>query len=349
MKIEDSQGVISIKTDGFISCLSIKNPLALDWLAVTGSIERYYTCLPFVENVREIVENIVGQVQRLSSVEEFIETGFLSLLEDGEYELKIRSDIKGCKLIFNSSLYNTNYFVKQNEEINEFNENEKTRKITKLYRPEKNALTFTRPIESLDQGRITYYENKIRIGEKPKPILLRNKILYKKELFDKEFNDYSANYILDGHHKLVAYHNLGIPPNFIQIDSVKNYDLRVFDYDILHRVKKDLYTCQFTHIISNGFRVDFSEHKLYENEIDEYLYRANILDEILLINMSDMARSPSFFGRKEWALERIEVLKKRLAQPKNNLYLEYFDGSTGMRKRTMIDCWEKIESFMKMK
>lgn len=347
MKIEGNKGVISIKTDGFLSCLLIHKPQVIDWLAVNGSIERYYICLPFREETREVIQNITDLVQRLGSLEEFIESGFLDLLEDGEYDFKIRREVDGVKLIFNTNLYNTNLFVKNNNEVIQgCDENDKTKKITKLYWPHKNTLTFTRSIESLDQKRISYYESSIRNGERPKLIVLRNKFIYDEKIYGEEFIDYSANYVLDGHHKLVAYRSLGICPDLIQIDRLRSYDLRKFDFDILHVIKESLYTCQFNHIISNGFRVDFSEEKLYENEIDEYLSESNILDEVLLEKIGDMIRLPSFFDREEWALKRVEVLKKRVEKKADEIYLEYFDGDKVARKRKLIECWEEIELIM---
>ena len=317
---------------------------------MSGSIERYYVCLPLRKDTREVIQNITDLVQRLGSLEEFIGSGFLDLLEDGEYDFEIRREVDCIKLVFNTNLYNTNLFVKSNNEIIQgYDENEKTKKITKLYWPHKNTLTFTRSIESLDQKRISYYENSIRNGERPKVIVLRNKFIYDEEIYGKGFIDYSANYVLDGHHKLVAYRNLGVCPDLIQIDRLRNYDLRKFDFDILHIIKENIYTCQFNHIISNGFRVDFSKEKLYENEIDEYLRGNNILDEVLLEKIGNMVRLPSFFDREEWALKRVEVLKKRVEKNTDEIYLEYFDGDRAARRRKLIEGWEEIEGIMGLK
>jgi len=67
---------------------------------------------------------------------------------------------------------------------------------------------FTQPFESLNAERVQHYEEQIRKGERPVAIAIR--VMIGKQESEDSYQDTTYNstkYILDGHHKLVAYQN----------------------------------------------------------------------------------------------------------------------------------------------
>lgn len=342
MIIDKGKGVITIKTDGFISCLIIKEPQVVDWHASGGSIERYYACLPYQEESRKIVSGITNLVQEIDSIEQFIDSGFPDLLSNGEYDFYLRESGENFTHIFNTSLWNTNSFVKDFGDYFRSGGFEDTEKITRMYYPYKDGiLTYTQPVEYLNEERVKYYESIIQHGGRPKAIVLRNKFTYDPNVYGDWPTTYSANYVLDGHHKLMAYLKLGVSPGLIQIDALRPYDLKNFDYDVVPLVEDKMHSCQLSHIISCGFRVDFSKEKLYESFIDKHLEESDVFDSYLLRNMENAMRSDYIYTDKAWTSERIRKLMNRVKTSENKLYLWYYKpgiGNISMRVKT----WEEM-------
>ena len=107
MKIENSNNIIRLRCDGFLSCLYIKKPRAVDWPDCGGSVARYYARLPINEWDKELQNEIESRVSKVQSIEDLKESGFLDLLESGEYELKLYKN-QSTSLVYNTNLYNSN-------------------------------------------------------------------------------------------------------------------------------------------------------------------------------------------------------------------------------------------------
>ena len=186
---------------------------------------RYYACLPISEADKELSAEIENRVSNVQSIEELKESGFLDLLETGEYEFEVFRE-KETTLLFNTNLYNSNETIhwmykkqtgKSRRDISHF---------LNIFYPTGFQLMFTQPIETLNTERIKFYEDKIKKGERPFAIAIRARL--RKHGWEDSYDDTifnSTKYILDGHHKLVAYQNLDIKPSFILINKIsKDYD-----------------------------------------------------------------------------------------------------------------------------
>lgn len=104
---------------------------------------------------------------------------------------------------------------------------------------------------SINRDRIKKYELEIKEGQRPFAIIISNYYrpetdpLYPyKELggYDGDWN--SEKFILDGHHKLLAYKNLGVNPNFaILYKNFKHMNETYFDFtefsEILNKNQKE--------------------------------------------------------------------------------------------------------------
>lgn len=99
----------------------------------------------------------------------------------------------------------------------------------------------TRPRYEIDQERVTYFEKQIADGARPWAMLMR--------AVDVQDDQYSATFILDGHHKLQAYKNAGLnPPLVIITQHVRHQNEKIFDAEAL---AGQLYPWQMRHLLNN--------------------------------------------------------------------------------------------------
>jgi antitoxin component YwqK of YwqJK toxin-antitoxin module len=85
--------------------------------------------------------------------------------------------------------------------------------VSTLYQQEE-SFYATQPLDSIDIERVKYFENLIRKGERPFAILVN---AHRGEC-------QSAYYIIDGHHKLLAYRNLKINPPVALLTYIPKFD-----------------------------------------------------------------------------------------------------------------------------
>jgi len=350
MKIENPNGIIKIRFDGFLSCLYIKKPRAVDWSDCGGSVARYFACLPFDEFDRELQSEIENRISSIQSIEELKESGFLDLLETGEYEFELWEN-KPTSLIFNTNLLNSNSIIHwwHKKEIGK-HRGARPYSLNSFY-PYGRQLMFTQPFESLNHKRIKFYEEKIKNGKKPLSIALRVRI--GKQDDEDSYQDTSYNstkYILDGHHKLVAYQNLKINPNYILINRTQNSIDEEYDESSLPNLIPYLFYYQIEHIVNNGLESIKHTPKLTKY-IDDFLSNAPRVEDNLIRTFN---RSVNFEGyeenetKRKWFKERLEVLKKRI---KNNseFHLDYYSPESSFRKYERVNNWDEILKLMKEK
>ena len=101
---------------------------------------------------------------------------------------------------------------------------------------------LTQDVKSLDSETIKAYEALIKSGKRPYCIV-----------YNSEISDNDNNYVIDGHHKLMAYHNLKIRPNVLEITQISESEPFVLDVNVLSDDLFDsLFTWQLKHIFDNG-------------------------------------------------------------------------------------------------
>ena len=149
-------------------------------------------------------------------------------------------------------------------------------------------LYATQPQNSFKQDRIHFYEKKIKEGEYPIVLLFNT-------FFEPIRNGRTEHYVLDGHHKLLAYRNLNISPRF----AVLTHLPQQVEFDI-ERISELLFPWQlqdlldqwydkeaivsellknpdskFHSLIKNGFVQDFYENGQLKNEATYYYDQLN--------------------------------------------------------------------------
>ncbi len=102
------------------------------------------------------------------------------------------------------------------------------------------SFVATQPKESIDINQVAVYKNEIISGKRPFAIVT-SKVMGKGA--DKE---YSPTFVLDGHHKILAYEELKMTPALLRITSIsdKQYD---FNFD-LEEIKTSIFPWQFEHL-----------------------------------------------------------------------------------------------------
>jgi hypothetical protein len=99
----------------------------------------------------------------------------------------------------------------------------------------------TQPKEHIDDNRVEFFKNEISAGKRPFAITT-NKVRRKGNKSDS-----SPNFVLDGHHKILAYSQLKMMPALLHITSISN-SADTFD---LEAVKDVMYPWQHEHLIKH--------------------------------------------------------------------------------------------------
>lgn len=349
MKIENSNNIIRIRFDGFLSCLFIKKPRAVDWPDCRGSVARYYACLPMNKWDRELQNEIENRVSKVQSIEDLKNSGFLDLLETGEYEFELYKD-QPTSIIYNTNLYNSNETIHLWTKKQLGNHRASTEHFLNGFYPYGMQLMFTQPIESLNPERIKHYEDLIKKGERPVAIAIR--VMISKQEDEDSYQDTSYNstkYVLDGHHKLVAYQNLGIDPSFILINRTSNGTINEYDETFLPNLKPFLFYFQIEHIINNGLGTIQISPDLTKF-VDDFINDTPRLNDNLIRLFH---RSVNFAGyennvaKKEWFHKRLNNMIDRINNRNNGLHLDYYTSKHSVRRCDKVNNWEEVLELMK--
>ena len=251
-KLNDSLGILQIRFSYAGSYIAFNNLLTISWGVNRGTIDRYLACLPLNEEYRREVNQRVDQslYKNFSSREEQafeVLKPLLQILEEGHYEMTYYRNDDGEYFKywdeFTSSLWEPKIHLlfsdaldpDQAKHIETNRKNLSSASLletsTEGYYPETaNELTATQPTESIDEGRVKYFKKEIKRGKRPFAIIINKKTTIP---YDEEWSD---NYILDGHHKLIAYNELKIYPPLLVITRYEEKDkFDQFDYGLLER------------------------------------------------------------------------------------------------------------------
>ncbi len=234
--ISNGQGIIDIICDGFVICLKIKRPVALDWDDCSGSICRYYKATPHSRSVSQQLTNTLiygSQEEILNGLKDFMQ-----LFRSGTYKIWMEPN-------------DGTYLPDQHPQAI----NDNSLNLYLYYPHTDDNLMFTQDRETLDEERIAWYEQLIQQGVRPKALA------FKASLYDPEqprfvLYSFSPMFVLDGHHKLTAYQRLGIPPELIIIERETNIveEKELYkDRDMLKEYDYFLSTDQRNHILYNSY------------------------------------------------------------------------------------------------
>ena len=249
-----------------------------------GSIGKYFCNLPYNEEYRKtvrerILNNLTGDYSnRIKELHDLLSPLF-PILENGKYHLTYHSQkdneffqyssmrdaveqkqFTPLEVIFAQQItdksqsaevksrYKT--YIKENANNAVYGQITLLEYTTDGIYPGFQTLYATQPSTSINQERVKHFEEQIKSGEYPFAIIIN--------AYSALTDNYSANFILDGHHKLLAYANLGIYPPIALITRQYEKEQPEFDLEKLNEV---LYPWQTEHILE------------YWDEKDEYINR----------------------------------------------------------------------------
>lgn len=276
--IENGTNICSIGMSNIGSYIKFKEPLGMVWADNCGSVGKYFCVLPYNEEyritMRDKINNSLNHdfTDDIEALYEILQPLF-PIFRNGDYSLCFYANKKKEFFQYQTSsdhFANTHFnklevlFPRRTTNLlnvetikNEHRVFLKENKISKKYYPSNileyttdgiydgwHAFFATQPRENIDQDRVRYFEEKIRNGEKPFAII------FNACLDSEDFE--SSYYILDGHHKLLAYQNLDIcPPLALLTHLPNNIDETEFD---IEQLKKHLFPWQINHILEHWER-----------------------------------------------------------------------------------------------
>ncbi len=276
--IENGTNLCSIGMSNVGSYIRFNEPLMMVWADNRGSVGKYFCTLPYNEDYRITMRNKINDslntdfTDNIEALYEVLKP-LLPIFKNGDYSLCFYANKK--KEFFQYQTSTDNYteihfyhldifFAHQPTVLSNAEDVKKEHKVflkenkvpQKYYPP--NILDYTtdgiydgwhaffatQPKENIDQDRIKYFEEKIKNGERPFAII------FNAHLEPEDFD--SSYYILDGHHKLLAYQNLGICPPLALITHLPN-TINETEFDI-EQLKKHLFPWQIDHILQHWER-----------------------------------------------------------------------------------------------
>lgn len=252
---KDSRNTIKIGLTEIGSYLEIEKPLVLDWSDCQGSMGRYCTMLGMRDNLFiKLTNELNSYVYRdYTNNQQSLITDFkplFNLLENGLYFLNYTNNSRG--IILNSHLVFPKTAITDKTFIYE-NQDDVLLSTSRWYFEDGLNYVIATQLEiAINKERIKFYKNEIKQGKRPFIITI-----YKSYIEDKltpnKTNEYvewdSALFLLDGHHKFIAYKELGVyPPIFTICQGFSSPDEIYFD---MKKLKTQLNNYQIKHLIDN--------------------------------------------------------------------------------------------------
>lgn len=309
VNIENGENIIDILSDGFVTCLKLRKPVAVDWYDCAGSAGKYFACTTDYEPIAKQFNEILisgSDEEILNSISEF-----LKLFSSGQYSIFVDRNKR--------SEYELHYKYGKDENPEKH--------LYSYYNPSGENLMFTQSKNKINNEVIKHYEKLILNGVRPKAVLF--------QAFFSDSGTYddgskwmssvdSPMFILDGHHKLLAYKNLDIDPEFVLIlkerigqeEFSKNKTSLYFEFEyfLIDQSKQ--------HILSHTpqLLVDNIEYNL---QFDNYLSKTRRIETNVLMLFKNALISNDK-NKVHWLSDRLKVLELRNFET-NNMWLNYHE------------------------
>lgn len=262
VKITNGQNIIQLLSDNFASCLVVEAALTVNWPDCQGSVGEYFALSNYSSDKRKTLTNSLNQSLINGNETEIYKLikKFLTLFSNGNYQVKISN----IRLDF----VNFKHEGQADWNVEVVPEDERfSGAFYPSYLSDKTEIFFTIPNSSIDKDRVEFYKELIQNGSRPKVITY--------ELFDNNHDEFTAMYLIDGHHKAKAYLELGIDIPTVSILKV------------ILKTEREV-TLQTQSILNASAPIlkDFEfEHLLIQNE--DNLENVNFVDDIFLTSKLD--------------------------------------------------------------
>jgi len=299
--INGGQNIIQNLTDGFSNALIINRPLAVNWPDSAGSVGEYYAVSDFSSAEREQLTSSLDAVL-INGEKDKLYTNiasFLELFSNGEYNIALTA------INQENSNFHYDEAMQWSDQISE------NERFTYAFYPFKAYdYFFTRPFKSINQERVEYYKQLIESGLRPKIIIYVHH--YTNNHYYVRSYSSGPGYVIDGHHKLLAYMelNINIEAVFISKEIKGSND---YVEDLLPLIYPVLKPVEFNHVIYNNPKIYLGNSELSilaNTAIDEHLENAkhNVSSEINMILIDASKIKDKVY--EDWLVQRINSLKR---------------------------------------
>ena len=325
IEVKDGQGIIDIISDGFATALVIEKTVAVNWPDCAGSIGEYYAVSrENYDRQKALTADLIQSLTDGSDKDVFAAiTIFLDLFANGKYKVVIGAvDVSSAEIAYDIKMTYA-------DEVDE------NKTFTYGFYPYGygEVLLFSRSINTIDENRVKEYVETIKNGNRPKIVL-----------FAGSSEDHS--YVIDGHHKLLAYQKLGITAPAVIIS--KGVSLEKSHENITPQLLDILKPVEAMHILKENDNITALEVYI-SPRITSYL------DDILIGQKSIGITIPQLLYNtynstekdiKGWANERLSVLSKNKNQG-NGQFLYYKQSQNSwtsmyIEDHSDFELWEKI-------
>lgn len=333
--IEEGEGIINIVCDDFVSAIQLnEKSITATWPDCSGSIGRYIASSNFQN--KELLASELNAYLNKSDKEqsENLIPNFLRLFTNGKYQVNFHNEIEEFDL----------QYIGKHEAYKDFSYN--------YYPVVHRNFLFSQDVNSLDLERINHYRKLIEKGERPIALIYSHLYKMEKELKGKFlYNDHvwSDQFIIDGHHKMVAYDELRVSPNYFHIRKILK--LSELDFNSFGSVNGLLSTSEIEHFVLNSLEIrtdKSSESKIYNDIIDKHLENSERLDFQLLTKMAKNVNSERE-DLNAWAIKRFKAIKERMQIGKSvivpELLISKFEGHKYMIGKKEIISLEEFEKW----
>lgn len=310
--ITNGQDIIDIVSDGFVTCLKIREPIAIDWYDCAGSAGKYFAFTsnfePIAKSFNEVLVN-GNDSQVLNSIAEF-----LQLFASGKYKVSVDR--------YKRYYYDLHYEYQQIDNSFFYNYH--------YYNPGGDNAMFTQTFSKINENTLAYYEKIILDGVRPKAVLFQ--AIFQEEE-NSNWNSFdSPMYILDGHHKLLAYKNLKIDPELILISKEilgekvfkENENTLYFKYEYFLTEKHK------QHIISHTPKIlvdNSTESYNYNSHFDNYL-KTTYRIEVVVLKLFKKLFESNDMTNIIWLIKKLKVIEGRNFE--QNIMLLYYYTTTSI-------------------
>jgi antitoxin component YwqK of YwqJK toxin-antitoxin module len=277
--VDNGLGLLTIGMSDIGSYFAFKRPLSLVWHDCAGSVGKYCALLPYSKQQQDefrnkIIENLEDDFTgREEELYELLSPLF-QLFKNGEYHLNFYNNDDKRYFGYQTSLDNYKKMHYRNPEIlfpkvsdksksdltkkahNNFLENlDSNRYASNIldwtsdgFYPFSSTeyLIATQPESEINQKRVNYYIDRISKGLRPFILLMSS---YYNRDHEQEADFISGYFILDGHHKMLAYQRLKLVPPICSI-YFEPPTKEEIEFDA-EQLAQDLYPWQMEHILEN--------------------------------------------------------------------------------------------------
>jgi hypothetical protein len=284
--VTNENPVLEFLTDGFIIVLSKKKNNLIQWPYCGGSLGQYL----FLKEgfaAYELEKKINDKLVFQDKVDEETISEILKILPSGSYEV-IPQRVEYYNIVQCKNMSHTTFY-------------------------QHDCFVMTQSIESICEDRVNYYKKLIIEGYRPKIVSLSSSL------------DNSADfYVIDGHHKLIAYNQLKEDP--VTLNFYINYEIEqknlIIQENLVLDLVFDLKSDLLEHIISNRPRVFYGttkNEKEYNLNLHKYLSNTKTIEN-KIVNLLESEFNKNTKESNLWVKQKIEMIQESLSS-KEKIYV----------------------------